>query len=242
MHNSSSVENIVVIPARGGSKGVHRKNLQIVDGHPLVAYAIQTALNMQSVDVVAVSTEDDEIASVSRNLGANIIERPNMLAEDEISLPEVIKHAKLYFEDRGIIPQRFISLQPTGPLITSKSLTEAIALHKSTNCDSVVSIAEVTHAHPYWVKNYDSETGKVVSFFDIDVHRYPQKQDLPRCYMYTGGFYIRKTALLNESKGFYLGDDIRGYLLHDEEALDIDTVEDMKYFKFLIDKKCVYKK
>jgi CMP-N-acetylneuraminic acid synthetase len=199
-----------------------------------VAYAIQTALSARGVDIVAVSTEDEEIASVSRSLGAEIIKRPDELAEDEVSLPEVIKHAKLYLEDKEIVPKRFISLQPTGPLITSQSLTEAIALHERTNCDSVISIAEVTHGHPYWAKSYDPETGKVSSFLDINFQRYPQKQDLPRCYMYTGGFYIRKTELLNELGGFYLGKDIRGYLLSPEETLDIDTEEDLRFFDFLI--------
>ena len=80
-------------------------------------------------------------------------------------------------------------------------------------------------------------SGKISKFLDIDVFKYPQKQDLPSCFTYTGGFYIRKTELLNESKGFYLGEDIRGYLLPSEyEALDIDTEEDMLYFEFLIGK------
>ena len=96
------VENVVVIPARGGSKGVPRKNLRIVEGLPLVAYAIRTALNIRDVDRVAVSTEDEEIASVSSSLGVEIIKRPEELAEDEISLPEVIKHAKIFLEKKAI--------------------------------------------------------------------------------------------------------------------------------------------
>jgi len=108
----------------------------------------------------------------------------------------VIKLAKIFFEDKGIVSRRFISLQPTGPLVISQSLTEAIAMHERTNCDSVVSIAEITHGHPYWAKSYVSETGKVDSFLDVDVQRYPQMQNLPRC-MYIGGFYIRETEFLN---------------------------------------------
>ncbi len=228
------VENVVVIPARGGSKGVPRKNLRIVEGLPLVAYAIRTALNIRDVDRVAVSTEDEEIASVSSSLGVEIIKRPEELAEDEISLPEVIKHAKIFLEKKGIFSKRYISLQPTGPLITSQSISKAISLHERTNCDSVVSIAEITHGHPYWIKSYDRASGKLDSFLDVEVHKYPQKQDLPRCYTYTGGFYIRKTEMLNELSGFYLGEDIRGYLLTADEALDIDSEEDMRYFEFLI--------
>ena len=229
------INNIIIIPARGGSKGVYRKNLRRIYGKPLIEYSIKTALNTPNIDLVAVSTEDAQIASVSRDLGVEIIDRPNELATDEISLPEVIKHAKIFVEKKGIYPERYISFQPTGPLITSKSLTEAIAIHKITKCDSVVSLTEVIHEHPYWAKSFDPKTNKISNFMNVDVYKYPQKQDLPKCYMYTGGFYIRKTELLNESKGFYLGKDIRGYLLPSKEALDIDTEEDICYFEYLIE-------
>ena len=227
----------MIIPARGGSKGVPGKNLRIVGGQPLIAYAIETALNTRCIDLVMVSTDDEQIASVSKDLGVDIIHRPPDLAGDDVSLPEVIKHAKLFFNDEGILPKRFVSLQCTCPLITVQSLTNAIELHEKTRCDSVVSITKIIHGHPYWAKSFNSGTGKISKFLDIDVFKYPQKQDLPSCFTYTGGFYIRKTELLNESKGFYLGEDIRGYLLPSEyEALDIDTEEDMLYFEFLIAK------
>jgi len=231
------MKNAVIIPARGGSKGVPRKNLEIVGGKPLIAYVIETALNTRCVDFVAISTEDEEIATVSKGLGAEIIKRPNELARDEVSLPAVIKHAKLCLEAKGFHPERYISLQPTGPLITTESLGKAIKFHKESKCDSVVSIIEITHGHPYWVKSVDPLTHVVRSFLNVDVLKYPQKQDLPPCYMYTGGFYIRKTELVGGPEGFYLGEDIRGYLVSSEEALDIDTKEDMNYLEFLITKK-----
>ena len=163
--------------------------------------------------------------------------RTGCIASKSRIISEVIKHAKMFFEKKGIYPERYISFQPTAPLITSKSLTEAIVLHKKTRCDSVVSIAEVTQGHPYWTKHFDPETNKLLNFLDIDVYKYPQRQDLPKCYRPTGGFSIRKTKLLNESKRFYLGKDIRGYQLTSEESLDINTLEDMRYFEYLITKK-----
>lgn len=237
IQNSKKViNNIIIIPARGGSEGVYRKNLRLIYGKPLIEYSINTALNTPNIDLVAVSTEDIQIASICRDFGVEIINRPSELATNEVSLPEVIKHAKFFFEEKGICPERYISLQPTSPLINSKSLTEAISLHKETKCDSVVSITESNSGHPYWVKSLDLETYKVSNFLDVDVHKYPQRQDLPKCYMYSGGFYIRKTELLKESKGFYLGNDIRGYLLSSEESLDINTEEDLGYFEYLIAK------
>jgi len=216
---------------------VPRKNLRVVGGKHLIAYAITTALDTEIVDFVAVSTEDEEIASVSRELGVKIIKRPDELASDEVSLPEVTKHAQSVLEAEGISPKRFISLQPTGPLITSNSLTGAIELHERTKCDSVASLVKITHTHPYWSKTFDPVTHRVGNFLNVDVHKYPQKQDVPPCYMYTGGFYIRKTELLKNSGEFYLGEDIRGYLLPHEETLDIDDEEDMEYFEYIISRK-----
>ena len=142
---------------------------QCVCRKPLIEYSIKIALNTPDIDLVAVSTEDFQIASVSRDSGVEIIDRPIELATDAVSLPDVIKHAKIFFEEKGICPERYISLQPTSPLINSKSLTEAISLHKETKCDSVVSITEFISGHPYWMKCFDPKTHKVSNFLDIDV-------------------------------------------------------------------------
>ena len=236
MAEPGNFDTIIIIPARGGSKGVIRKNLRIINGQPLIAYAINTAQQTALADMVIVSTEDDEIESVSKNLGVEVIKRPEVLAGDEVSLPDVIQHAKRELEGRGVCSFRLISLQPTGPMISAESLTKAIQLHEMTNCDSVVSIAEITHGHPYWVKTFDYETHKICNLLDVDERKYLQRQDLPSCFMYTGGFYIRKAEILEKTEGFCLGDDIRGYLLPAEEAVDINAESDLAYFEYLVSK------
>ena len=230
------MDSIIIIPARGGSKTVPRKNLKNINGKPLIAYAIETAKKTRTKGYVVVSTDDQEIANVSQNYGANIIERPSELAKDEISLPAVIKHAKESLESDGILADRYISLQPTAPLVSVKSLGDAISLHKELGCDSLVSIKLVTHGHPYRIKKFDDSNFKISSFLDVDVFKYPQKQDLPPCYMSTGGFTIRRRKLFGNSDEFYLGNDIRGFLLPETEAIDIDTEEDLNYFRYLIQK------
>lgn len=235
--SAGKIDTLIVIPARGGSKGVPRKNIRIVHGRPLIEYAIQTALSTRNADHVVVSTEDEEIASISRKIGIEVIQRPAEFAEDHVNLTAVIRHARTVFEARGIRLKRLVSLQPTSPLITPASVSDAIQLHVDTDCDSVVSITRVIHGHPYWTKSFDPETNAINYFLDIDMDQYTQKQDLPLCFTYTGGIYIRNAELLKNGNGFCLGNDIRGYLVSAEEAIDIEVEEDLRYFEFLLKEK-----
>ena len=94
----------------------------------------------------------------------------------------------------------------------------------------------VKHNHPYWVKSVNPVTKELSDFTNIKGDTYLQKQDLPECYSYTGGFYIRKRDVLERGKGKGLGDDIRGYIISDDEALDIDYPLDLEYFRFLMER------
>ena len=114
--NKKVINNIIIIPARGGSKGVKHKNLRKVNGKHLIEYSITTALNTPDIDLVAVSTDDKNIALVGKNLGVEIIDRPSELATDEISLPEVIKHAKKYFKKKELIQKDIFHYNRQGHL------------------------------------------------------------------------------------------------------------------------------
>jgi CMP-N,N'-diacetyllegionaminic acid synthase len=235
----NKIATLIVIPARGGSKGIIRKNVRMLGGTPLIGYAIRTAMATQEADHVVVSTEDEEIASVSENLGVEVLHRPVELAADHVTLTAVIHHAKTVFESTGTRLKRIVSLQPTSPLVRPESVSKAIRLHRETACDAVVSLSKIIHGHPYWTKSLDPRSKKISRFIDVDMDQYPQKQDLPACFTYSGGFYIRKTELLQaESKsGYCLGSDVRGYVLSHEETLDIDVEEDLNYFEYRLGKK-----
>jgi len=228
---------VIVIPARGGSKGILRKNLQLVNNKPLISYAIEIAHNVKSVDMAIVSTEDDEIAEVSDKYGAKVVNRPFELAEDHVNLLPVNQHILKYLSEQGIYPERVISLQPTAPLLKPETIEEGIQLHIKTGCDAVCSVALIEHNHPCWAKNLNPLSGELSDFFEIDGDKFLQKQDLPECYSYTGGFYIRRRDVLEKGKGKGLGKDVRGIVVDREEALDIDNMLDLEFFRFLINRR-----
>ncbi len=228
------IDNIIVIPARGGSKGIPRKNLQLINGKPLISYIIKIALKVKSICRVIVSTDDDEIADVSKNYGAEVVRRPPELATDNINLLPVNKHVLKILEDDQNFPHCVVSLQPTSPLLQSLSVNEALKLQKTTDCDSVSSIGIVKHNHPYWIKSMDPVTKRINNFTEINGDKYLQKQDLPICYSYTGGFYIRKSEIIRTGVGKGLGTDSRGFVVSDKEALDIDYPIDLEFFRYLM--------
>ena len=229
-----NIESVIVIPARGGSKNIPRKNLQLIKNRPLISYAIEIAFKVKSVEKVIVSTEDNEIAEISKSYGADVFNRPLELAKDHVNLLPVNQHVLERLEKEKYYPKRVISLQPTAPLLEPKNIDKAIRFQKDTGCDSVSSIAMVKHNHPYWVKSVNPVTKELSDFTSVKGDTYLQKQDLPDCYSYTGGFYIRKRKTLKEGIGKGLGKDVRGYEISERESLDIDYPEDLNYFKYLM--------
>ena len=225
---------IAVIPARIRSKRIPKKNIKFFNGRPIISYSIEAAISSKLFDKVIVSTDDDEIADVSKNYGAEVVRRPPELATDNVNLLPVNQHVLKILEDDANFPYCVVSLQPTSPLLKSSSVNEALKLQKTTDCDSVSSIGIVKHNHPYWTKSMDPVTKRINNFTEIDGDKYLQKQDLPICYSYTGGFYIRKSEIIRTGVGKGLGTDSRGFVVSDKEALDIDYPIDLEFFRYLM--------
>ena len=127
-----NVETVIVIPARGGSKNIPRKNLQLIKGKPLISYAIEIAHKVKLSNKVIVSTEDDEISEIGQQYGAEVIKRPHELAEDHINLLPVNQHVLKILESKNIYPKIIISLQPTAPFIEPTSIENAVRLNAVT--------------------------------------------------------------------------------------------------------------
>lgn len=226
---------LLVIPARGGSKGIARKNLCMVGGKPLIAYSIEHALAAKMIDWVIVSTEDQEIAQVARSYGAETpFERPDVLALDEVSLIPVLIHAAREMDRVGRCAELVVSLQPTAPLVSPRVIDSTVRVLQKTECDSVVTLRKVVHNHPYrvqWLKR----PGCLQSFIESG-ESHLQKQDLPRIYSLTGGIYGRRRHILDNwsGKDFCLGSKRRGIVISDREAINIDTVQDLDLLKTMI--------
>ena len=206
---------LVIIPARGGSKGIPRKNVRFLCGKPLIAYAIQNAFNCNRISDVAVTTDDEEIADVAQNYGCFIISREKNLSEDAVPLDPVVYDAVVKMETKKNIRYDIvITLQPTSPLLTSKTLDSALTYFINSDYDSVLSV--VNRPHLSWIK----KGNQIVPDYEKRLNR----QYLPPRYMETGAFLITKRDFVKQSSR--LGDKVSVYEVPERESTDIDTVED----------------
>jgi len=224
------VKILTVIPARAGSKGLPGKNLRLLCGRPLISYALQVAMNSRHEMRTIVSTDSHEVADFARSEGAEVpFMRPEELASDSISLIPVAKHAMEYFDASGWRADIVISLQPTAPLVSVNSFDNAIdALLGDTDADSVVSTTLIRHFHPFRSYKIDHDN-QVLPLTEYTSEKYLQKQDRPDAYGFTGAFYIRRRALLEEwnGDGFALGSRTLGEVLPEHESVDIESLVDL---------------
>lgn len=225
MSGLSPSEVIAVIPARGGSKGVPRKNIKPLLGKPLIAWTIDAALAAKSVGRVIVSTDDHEIAVVSRACGAEVpFMRPAEFAQDDTPDLPVLKHALEFLGTKeGATCKAVVWLRPTAPLRTADDIDTAVALLTKTGAHSVRSVS-ATKAHPYWMKTL---SGDLLSPFvpGEDERKYPRRQTLPPAYSLNGAVDVTSIKTL-EGWNTLWGERIAGYIMPPERSIDIDTESD----------------
>ena len=215
---------LAIIPARGGSKGVPRKNIRDVAGKPLIAWTILAAKAAASLDRVVVSTEDDEIAGIARQWGAEVIVRPQDLAEDKTATLPVLRHVVASLADQGYRPDAVMTLQPTSPLRTSVHIDEAAALFVADpDADSLVSVVDVPHIfHPRSVMRRD-ERGYLVPY--LDGPAVTRRQDKEPVFARNGAaIYITRTARLAH---YVFGGRLLAYPMSVETSLDVDAEADL---------------
>jgi len=218
---------LAIIPARGGSKRLPRKNILDLNGKPLIAYSIEAGLDSSYIDKVVVTSDDDEILTISKKYGADTIKRPDELANDTATIFDGIKHTVDSCENYDYI----VLLQATSPLRGEKHINEAIELLELKNADAVVSVCEVDHS-PLW-SNILSEEGSLEGFISEDVKNM-RSQDLPKYYRLNGAIYICNTERLLEEKTFFVKTNIFAYKMNREISIDIDEKIDFKWAEFLL--------
>ena len=227
---------IGLIPARGGSKGVLRKNIRQLAGKPLIAWTIEVALACPSSDRVIVSTDDQEIAQIARQYGAEMpFIRPAELAQDDTPDLPVYQHALSWLaEHEGYHPDIVVWLRPTAPLRTVQDVEAAIQLLIETNADCVRSVCLAEH-HPYWMKRLDGD--RLVPFVDgIDEGRYYRRQLLPPVYRLNGAVDVTWCRTLMEKGLLYTG-DVRGYVMPAERSIDLDSELDFALAELLLQRR-----
>jgi len=212
---------LVVIPARGGSKGVPRKNIKLLHGKPLIQYTIEAARGVFSDSQICVSTDDEEIKTVVERFGLDVpFLRPSHLASDIAGTYEVLLHAIEFYENKGYRPDTLILLQPTSPFRTSQHIKEALAQYDST-CEMVVSVKE-TKSNPYYILREESEEGWLVKSKEGNFTR---RQDCPKVYELNGAVYIIEVETL-KLKPLHEFKRIRKYEMDEVSSHDIDSMMD----------------
>jgi len=219
---------LAIIPARGGSKRLPRKNVLDLAGKPLIDWSIEAGLKSKYIDTIVVSSDDDEILDISIKFGATIIKRPEELASDTATTFDAIKHAIENIE----IYDYIVLLQPTSPLRDEKHIDEAIELLETKKADAIVSICEMDHS-PLW-SNTLPEDNNMSSFLRDEILN-KRSQDLEKYYRLNGAIYICKTEKLLEEKSFFLKNNIFAYVMDRESSIDIDEEIDFKMAEFLIE-------
>lgn len=220
---------LIIIPARGGSKGIPRKNLRALNGKPLISYSISNALTIDSAEVDCyVSSNDSEILLIASKFGAKTISRDESISGDNTTLDPVIYDAyKKIQELENKEYELVITLQPTSPLLTTESLENAIKRLVNNNLDTLIS--GVYDSHLSWIKLEDD----YVPNYEKRVNR----QELPEVYKETGGFVITKAKFVQKNSRF--GEKIEVYPLTKKEAIDIDDFDDWNLCEYYLKRKTI---
>lgn len=237
MNNGKKI--LGIIPARGGSKSIPRKNIKPFCGKPLIAWSIQTLKESGVCDRVIVSTDDQEIADTAARFGAEIpFIRPAELAEDTTPTLPVLQHAVSWLkEHEGYNPDYVLLLEPPSVSKRSFHVRETAALLLKTGADSVISVAEVPGVFsPYWQLRLGTEN-KIELFTGGTIKNViRRRQDLPKSYYRNSAIYVFKTTCLFLPEPNLYGEDARGYPTDAKYALDIDTPEDWVVAEMLFQK------
>ncbi|WP_061222756.1 cytidylyltransferase domain-containing protein [Leptospira weilii] len=215
-----------LIPARGGSKGIPRKNIKFIAGKPLIVWTIEAALKSKYLASIVVSTDDPEIAEVAKQTGASVpFLRPSELATDYSSGIDPVLHALDNLPEFDYV----MLLQPTSPLRTSTDIDDCIEFAMKRKTNSVVSVCE-TQENPFWMFCLD-DSFKMTKLLNVeDVKR---RQDSPKIFSLNGSIYLSEVNYFREKKKF-ITEDTLAYLMSKESSIDIDDMMDWKLAEILL--------
>ena len=224
-----------IVPARGGSKGVPRKNIRLLRGKHLIGYSIESALESDYLTDIVVSTDDAEIAYISESYGATVLNRPESLAQDKTPMLPVLQHVLVQAEALNEVSYDYIMiLQPTAPMRTAMDIDNAIKVVIEKQCDSLVSLYLVEDCHPSRMYTIDNGLlSKVMSEPDGAL-----RQELPPVYHRNGCIYLTSRELLME-RGELVSDACCPYIMPVERSINIDTALDLEYAEFIFSRQSI---
>ncbi len=228
---------MVIIPARGGSKGIPEKNIVSLGGKPLISYTIETAKQSKYINRIIVSTDDEKIADVSRRYGAEVpFMRPEDMARDESPVVPVLHHAVQWLEgNQGYRADILLMFQPTSPFIKVQQVDDAIKLLLSNpDADAVTTVIELPHVfHPYNIREIEDD-GSVEFFMPVEHDRYSTRQTKPKFYAF-GNFYVFRHDTLAKQKSLY-GKKCLPLIIDSLTAFDINYPADLAIAECILNK------
>jgi CMP-N,N'-diacetyllegionaminic acid synthase len=228
-----SLSVLGIVTARGGSKGIPRKNLAPVLGRPLLAFTADAALEARRLSRVVLSTDDQEIARVGEALGLDVpVLRPPQLAKDDTPTIPVLQHMVRFLEDQGERYDAILVLQPTNPLRRAEDIDGAIALLERTNADSVISFTAVGEKHPARMKMIDGSGWVEDPPFSESFEGQPRQQ-LPPLYLREGSIYLTRHDVLMAQNSLK-GARCQAWIMPPERSCNVDDQFDLRLVEFLL--------
>jgi CMP-N,N'-diacetyllegionaminic acid synthase len=224
---------LAIIPARGGSKGVPKKNIKLLGKMPLIEYSINAAKASGKITAIVVSTDDAEIAIAAEVCGCKPpFVRPAELAQDDTPSIEVVRHAIAFYESQGVFFEAICLLQPTTPFRAKGFIDEAIQKFIASGADSLVSVLPIPHEYnPHWAFE-ERETG-LLKISTGESHIISRRQELPKAYHRDGSVYLTKTEVAKS--GSFYGNSIAFIESNAACYVNIDTMQDWEKAARMVD-------
>lgn len=238
-HEKKTTESLAVIPARGGSKGLPRKNVRVLGNLPLIAHTIQAALE-SNLSRVIVSTDDEEIAGIAKEYGAEVpFIRPAEFSGDSATSLSVLLHAIRYMEEKQNYHADTIAfLQPTSPFRTAAHINGALQNFVEADTTSLITVTDVQEFHPYFMFTQE-ENHRIKTLFELK-ERPLRRQDLPTYYRINGALYVSKRSYydgIDEHAAIFDWNSLSSYIMDAPSSIDINDYLDFQHAELLLKKK-----
>jgi N-acylneuraminate cytidylyltransferase len=225
------MEILCIIPARGGSKGIPKKNISPLSGKPLIAYTIENAKNSEAINRVVVSTDDDEIAQVSKKYGAEIVWRPSELSSDTAASEDALLHTLSHYEkSEGYYPDILVFLQCTSPLTLPEDIDSTVLAMIEEKADSALAVSSFHYF--LWEKSPDGNASGI----NHDKSVRHLRQDRKPQYIETGAIYVMRADGFKKAGHRFFGKTVM-YVMPPERCLEIDDPVDLELAEFFLQKR-----
>lgn len=221
---------LALITARGGSKGLPKKNIRALGGKPLLAWTVEAARHSRYIDRIILSSDDQEIIKIGLQYGCECpFIRPAELASDDASTMDAVHHALANIKNRY---EYIVLLQPTSPFRSAEDIDNCLERCLSLNAPACVSVTEC-EKNPYWMYSV-TENGRMKPVIPLE-NRPQRRQELPKAFVLNGAIYVAQTEWLSKKDSFVTAETI-AFLMPQERSLDIDTLQDFQRAQFFIEK------